>query len=339
MTERLRRILRRLPTWFRMRYDEDAVGRQLMEALAVPIDIAETELDGAYREFYLGTADPNAPAWVYRAVIDRPQPNETIAVIGNGLELEPVPDLYTFLRAFPTDPLHEEGVFYENPYLYDDAYRTIYVRKPYGETPEAPGGFIDVIYRRNGIVTRSARYRLYLHHIWNAFDEFALMASLERRAEEDNESLRQRIWDRFRFPRHAGPAGIASRIGQVMGNIRQRIWEDQAQPFVIPEPNIMPELVVVDGLPLEEGSYYVDKGNRVVLLPTYREGSATIRYIAGITVRQATIEDVKEHTQEIESVTPRWGYMRYDVAFWAPEELGSALAPVHYDPDLRIWLQ
>src|SRR5690606_24625618 len=51
------------------------------------------------------------------------------------------------------------------------------------------------------VVINEKLYRNLLpHHVWNVFDEFALLLNLRRRELETNEELKERILDVFRFP-------------------------------------------------------------------------------------------------------------------------------------------
>lgn len=338
MNERLRRMLRRLPSWLRFRYDANTVGQKLLELLSFPIVDADKEIAALGSEVHLGKTDSVRGAWVYRTAISAPLGTETITVIGNNFTLDEVDDPLIFMRALPDDPLYDTAISYANPYLYDHEQGFLYVRKPYAETPEQPGGFVDVVYRQPNGAERQVRYALGLYHVWNAVDEFALLAGLSRREAEENADLRQRIWDRFGLPKDEGPAGIASRLAQSIGLLRQLQWTDTSAAFTLPEPHVAPDLVLVDGIGLMPGDYRIDSGDRVVLLPRNSTLPLTVRYVAGLRVRPASAGDLKIHQRSVAEVTPAWGRMRYNMAAWLPEEIGSAQTPTGFDPDLSVWL-
>lgn len=337
MTERLRRMLRRLPSWFRMRYDRNAVGQQLLATLdEQSLTQAEALLNQFIQDRHLGSADPDQVAWIWTASVDPPGTGETLAVYGGGFQLEEAPDLYTFLMK-PADRTHSHPpLTYFDPFLYDPDEQLLYVRKPYG-SQNGGSPYVDVVYRSANGSQRQERITLRQRQIWNAFDEFALLAGLIRRPQESNADLRERIWDRFRLPEDMGAEGITARIAQAIGAIRTTTWEDPTQELVIPEPYTLPSLTLVNGRPLAPDQYRIDLAGRLILLPTGSASTATVRYVCGIRIRPAERSDMQSAVAEIRSATPTWGSMRYDRAFWLDSELPMVRLPVTYDAPVDIW--
>src|SRR5690606_26483289 len=85
------------------------------------------------------------------------------------------------------------------------------------------------------------------HHVWNVFDEFALLLNLRRRELETNEELKERILDVFRFPGNATKIGLIRAIGRELGLVKKLSWPDGEDFFVINDPDIIPETIIING--------------------------------------------------------------------------------------------
>ena len=102
------------------------------------------------------------------------------------------------------------------------------------------------------------------HHIWNVFDEFALLLGLRRRHLESNAELKERILDVFRFPANATKIGLLRGVGRELGLIKKECWRAEADSHTIDDPDVIPETIIIRGGPPLPGQIDTSGENVVI---------------------------------------------------------------------------
>jgi hypothetical protein len=184
-----KKLLAGLPQWMKMRNDDSSVGAQFLNVFGLEFKDIEEYLDESLNNGFISTTDISQIDWIYK-VANLPINNSTtIKIYGDGVELDDAHNLEDFYG--------EE----KNLYMTDPLAGTIYFRNKYNSCN-------IVINQVNFEVTQIE------HHVWNAFDEFALLLGLSRNFLEDNKHLRDRIIDVFKRPANSSTKGLKNGIGR-----------------------------------------------------------------------------------------------------------------------------
>jgi hypothetical protein len=329
-------MLKRLPWWATMRYDSTGAGSRFLDGISHALDAMSEEVGEVGKDIHLDTIPANRIAWVYRVPVSPAAHDENLEVYNGSTRLEEVGELSLFLRAWPDDLLHDYSIYYGDPWYYDQEQQLVYMRKTYDVNELQPEGHVQLVYRKADGTTRQIDIAAESHHVWNAFDEFGLMTGRFRQRLESNASLRERIWDRSRLPNGLNATGIASRLVQVFGSIREVTWVDRSLDLLVPEPLVDPQLVLIDGKPISENQYRIDSGGRVVIIADAQEGSAVIRYGCGLIIKQAGVDDIESFRGEVSGTIPTWSQVKLGHTYWASLH-NSARVPVNYDTDPTSW--
>ena len=185
-------MMARFPSWMKMAKDPDSVGAQFLDVFGVTLAEFKQELDTVVDNFYIETAHTEMIDILYRM----PLASETILdmTVGDTVELE------TFdgqrIRVFESNTLRDfYGLNKQLPRLYQDRSRGyLYLRVDFTLIEDIRNPYRAVI------INGAPQYTLEIHHVWNAFDEFALLLGLTRLPGERNQNLKARILDVFENP-------------------------------------------------------------------------------------------------------------------------------------------
>lgn len=93
--------------------------------------------------------------------------------------------------------------------LYERETDIIYFEQPYDI------GNIEII--KNGNTYYTSTRELERHHIWNVFDEFALLFDIRRLPEENNASLKKRVFDAGINPGNSTEMGLQNHVARELG--------------------------------------------------------------------------------------------------------------------------
>ena len=227
------KLVEGFPSWTKIRKDPNSIGHQFLNVFGLMLEEIENYLDEALNNQYIGTANLGEIDWIYKLYI---KPEEfkfstvdNIVVEGRTKDSTPVSVTLNEITN-----LHD---FYAS----NDSY--IYIID-YNE---------NIIYFKENydfVVIDGKSYEnenLLPHHVWNVFDEFALLLNLRRRELETNEELKERILDVFRFPGNATKIGLIRAIGRELGLVKKLSWSDGDDFFVINDPDIIPETIIING--------------------------------------------------------------------------------------------
>jgi len=250
-TEQMRKML---PQWMKMAKDPSSIGAQFLNVFGLEFEDVEYYLDFTLSNQYIDTANIGQIDIVYRLPLALPvitDLEEIDTVIGYRLDQEYgtytfriVDQLRDFYLADEDQDVaildREKGILYFRPqkFLIDkDRFK--------------PLDYIEV--------NTAKHYEYYLHHIWNAFDEFGLLLGLERLYGERNAEFKERILDVFRNPGNSTKQGLINAISRDLG-----ISQDQVKINELSNPAFRGSLLREDGSPSERLLSYVDRINKLL---------------------------------------------------------------------------
>lgn len=362
VSENLKKIQKKLPTWFKMRKDDTTVGARFLNVMGLSLDDVEELLQYAYMQQFLPTADLDQVDIVYKATIPTINTSVQFDFKSEYFELQQATTLQQFLTSLQTDKLNHKEIFYDHPYYIDYERNLVYVRRPYDKNVDYPEGKLDMtITDSNGKILMHQVLKLNLHHIWNFFDEFGLLLATPRLYGETNREYKRRILDVFRRPANSSERGLYNGIARELGLIKEVTWHDGGEDYVIRDARVKWDSIFVDNEVFPESLIIQDTSGRTILSGDgfYEGQPRTISYIAGVTMHelhnkedlafQSELFDIdgrgsavlQYYVDIINSKVPiMWNHFVWGVGFWDvanPDMSGYGFVPTFYDADISNW--
>jgi hypothetical protein len=263
------RLVRGFPSWSKIRKDPNSIGAQFLNVFGVEFSDIDTFLSAALNNQTIGTANLGDVDWIYKTRVSG-EDLDTSSIITACNDLS---EKITLKDTTITEPIDRECFtlleFYStqaslHPFIVDFKDRLLYSKNKYTSIT------ID------GIEFGASEP----HHIWNVFDEFAMLLGLRRRFLESNAALKERVLDVFRFPGNSTKLGLIRSIGRELGLVFNSIWPSEQAEFQVQEyitdqsvtPNVLrdisiiPETFVVNGARLKPDQYHFNDETRTYTL-------------------------------------------------------------------------
>jgi hypothetical protein len=289
------------PKWTRIRKDPNCVGSQFLNVFGLELNDIYNYLEYALKNQTIRTANIGELAFIYKTSVGLLDRDNLPSVLGIDDEGEhPITECYTLFEFYSSEAGRHVGIFDFDEGLF-------YVRQPY-----------------NSIRIGSKDYTsIKQHHVWNCFDEFALLLGLRRRSNEENVELKERILDVFRFPANSTRLGLIRAIGRELGLVYRAIWPGDQEQFVIDgsanRVKIMADTIIIDGRSAEKEQYDYD--------PTTNTCKFSSRY--QVFYRQR--EDYEFNNTRINK--------NKQLVLVEGQRFGYMLTPVVYPINLKNWLR
>lgn len=258
------KLVEGFPSWTKVRKDPNSIGQQFLNVFGLMMEEVERYLDESLNNQYIGSANIGEVDWVYKLNIEP----EILRL--NQLEAEKTSvEGYRYIGDKPVklpvklvemSSLHD---FYAskdlNVYIVDYEENIIYLRYINNE-----GKTFDSLKITTPDNQEISFDNFIPHHIWNVFDEFALLLGLRRRHLESNAELKERILDVFRFPANATKIGLLRGVGRELGLIKKECWRAEADSHTIDDPDVIPETIIIRGAPPLPGQIDTSGENVVI---------------------------------------------------------------------------
>jgi hypothetical protein len=326
------KIRAKLPSWFRMRYDKNSAGWQLIDVFGSILDEYESTAEYAALSKYLKTAPDNQPYVCYMGRLPAVcfEPDFKFTLHGQGRVLRVVDDIWTFLVSsvpeLSTPHLYTHDIAYV-----DRADRAVYTMAPYDNK------LTVLITNADGRQIASVDITLSKQQLWNTLDELGILLSTPRLPGEDNHSYRLRLYAASRLSHDASKRGLLRGIAKELGLYTEATWHDGGTDFIIPHRYVLPETIMVDYEPVEEGDFIVGDNGQVCLLgrEEYAGQQRHVLYAYGVKLQDLSTNDDPEVVallykkdgtpsenavrlkEEIDRAVPvKWGHFIWGDAFW-----------------------
>ncbi len=240
-----------LPQWMKMAKDPTSVGAQFLDVFGIEFQAVKDFLDQASNNQFVGTADIGQIDITYKVPLVAPNlinmsTTHVISGTKDGISYEI--KLFDTLSEFYSAPSEDhssildsdEGILYIRPSTdLIDANKT------------APYDYM--------IIDGATHYDMILHHIWNAFDEFALLLGLQRLYGERNTQFKDRILDVFTNPGNSTKDGLLNAISRELGIDKTTITVNE-----LTDTAFKNSLLNIDGTPTKKLVGYAEKINKVL---------------------------------------------------------------------------
>lgn len=355
------KMLKRLPYWFKMKKDPNAIGAQFLNVIGMELQEVKDLLDYASRQFYIGTVDLGQVDIVYKATVPIIPEGFTATFFGGEFQLEQAPNLTEFLTALATDTLHNPEIYYQNPYYMDVERRVVYVRQPYGEAETPPHGFVSLIVTdAEGRTITVEDLALRMHPVWNFLDEFGLLLDTPRLYGERNAEYKERLLAVFEFPANSSRRGLLNGLARDLSQISSMEWLDGSRDMALPHARVIAETITVDRRPFPASMTRTDGSGRTVLTgsPADAGKKRMVRYGHGVSVMSLTDRKQLQFQQELwtadghgtgrlqyyvdlinSQVPVNWGRFLWDQGFWDVDQSGAGggVVPAFSDAQVTGW--
>lgn len=357
-----KRMLDKLPYWWKIKKNPGATtGAPFLNVIGMELDEARHILDYALQQIRLYSADIRQADICYQAELPRTisEGMNIQLVTEEGIHLLPARTLVQFFAGFSVTLVENPELLLQHPYYIDYELKTLYVRYPYNAGSDYPEGKISLIIHDNqGSVLVNEPLRLYLHHVWNFFDEFGLILDCPRIYGEVNVSYKDRLLDVMRFPGGAHPEGMINNIARGLMLKFKQTWYDAGEDLVIARPHVAIHSLRVDDKPVtgtrdEHGRVIIkgsleDKGARRVVTfaaavePKLLWDRSDSEFMKSLFVPDGdATARLKHYVKYIKDRVPiEWGQFKWNQGVWdphSPATSGVACIPSFCDASVRGW--
>ena len=207
-------LMSRFPTWMKMAKDESSVGAQFLDVFGTTLELFKKEMDSIVNDFYIGSARIDMIDIIYKT----PLAQETIldmeenyiAEIENHDNTIENLEISETLRDFYAYEDKSGGTKLNRAFL-DKASGYMYVRVNLDEYEDIQNPFKAVK------INFTNQYKLEIHHVWNAFDEFGLLLGVYRLEGERNLQYKERILDVLKNKGNSTKDGMINGISRELG--------------------------------------------------------------------------------------------------------------------------
>lgn len=246
------------PSWTQVRKNRESAGQQFLNVFALEFEEIERFLNEALNNQYIGTANLGEIYMAYKAPIPVGINSSTkiSSIVSNNGD--------TIKEAFSLRTFYQEGS--PDLIIFDFEEQVCYLRNHYE----------SVLINGEFAISGSD---MYIHHIWNVFDEFGLLLDVHRRFRrssgengevtewlESNEELKERILNVFRFPANSTRVGLLRGIGQSIGLVEKEVWEANTPTYTITHENVHPETIVIGSQSIDKSQYVYNEDTGEITL-------------------------------------------------------------------------
>lgn len=240
-----------LPQWMKMAKDPNSVGAQFLNVFGLEFGDVQTYLDNSLSNRFIDTVDLEQIDVIHKVPL-------SLAVITDLEETDEVLG-YRNESAVPFDVVESLKDFYmadaeKNTAIFDRDQGMLYIRSSkvaLERSLTAPYDHIDI----NG----AAHYEYYIHHVWNALDEFGLLLGVDRLYGERNAAYKERILDVFRKPSNSTKQGLENGLVRELG-----LQDGDVVINEFANKAFRQSLLDENGAPSKKLENYVDRINKVL---------------------------------------------------------------------------
>lgn len=204
------RLITNLPQWMNIRKDPESIGAQFLNVFGLEFADIERYLEEQLNNQFIGTANLGQIDILYRGNPDvKLKTGDAIQISGDTQNVSIASNLRIFYESTST---HLAVIDYERNYIY---------------TKHNYDSFIVTVN------DQPHTFDLFLHHVWNTFDEMGLLLDTPRLYGEDNVSYKRRILDVFYYPGSATHKGLQHYLGRQFGIAPDHVKLDRMQPAFV----------------------------------------------------------------------------------------------------------
>lgn len=351
MSKSADRVRSTLPSWFRMRYDDQSIGWQFIDIIGRSID----ELDGLASYIsnnrYIGTADTRQPFVCYTARVPGIAFKEGryISITGDGTLLVRLESFGSFIRA-AVPGLNPPHLYQHDICYIDNQTGLLFVHKQYEAVKVA-------VTSARGEVEAEFKLSLTARPLWTTLDELGVFLSLPRLPGERNEDYIIRLKAASRLRPDGSREGYIRALALDLGLLQCCTWRDGGLDFIIPHRHVNRETILIDMEVPGEGDIITGPNGQLALAgrEEYAGKKRMVLYAYGIKLLDLSsdtdelgkilftdegfpTDEAIRLKEELDRLAPvKWDYFIWGDAFW--DSGGYAILPNMYDPGVRGFVE
>lgn len=358
--ETTRRIISRLPTWFKMRRNPvGSVGAYFLDVIGAELSDIEDMLNYVSEQTHIATLDEDQLNQIYKLKLpENSSSHDRFALTGDGTVLERCDDLAHFLKP-PYFLSEEEMIYHNNMFLIDYKEKLIYTRRNFEKTQDAEYGKVRLFIFRDNYEEPwyDEEIALEVHKLWNFYDEFGLLLDLKRLKDEDNNSFKERILDVFKNKSNSTKEGLLNGIARELGIRKNIMWSDTSKDLIIKDRMIVCNYIKLNGEVLPITKVWIDGEDNIVLKgdKSYPE-NVVVTYVTGIEMHTLVNKEDRafqnqlflpnglattlllQYVSRIKNEIPiEWDSFKWNEGYWdanLPENGGIAFVPSIMDASI-----
>jgi hypothetical protein len=238
-------MIKLLPSWLFNHMDEESIGVQTMDTMAIELGDLKKVVDTALKSGFIETADDGTEFdllnidYLYKIDLTQAETDFTdlsVQYLANKDEYL-YENLERALTLFDFYSINEK-------YYFDIETYTLYLKSRYQTL------------RINGILYDGTK--LEKHHVWGPLDELGLMIGCPRIKEEENLEYKLRLLDVFENPGNATKDGLTNHIARSLG-----INKDLIEINSLSDQGFIESLIEEDGSLSKKLKDFIDVSNKV----------------------------------------------------------------------------
>lgn len=198
-----KKLMAKFPSWMKMAKDPNSVGAQFLDIFGMTFTEFQEEFDEAIRNFYITTANTEIIDWIYKVPLIK---EATVDATG-AIDIQEIhlmdndKDTHMIYRSQYVQNFYHRDAHLPSYWL-DRTNEVLYLRVNLDDIADLDYPFHAVV------INGTPHYNLFLHHVWNVFDEFGMLVGLKRQYKERNLFFKERILDVFRRPGNSSQEGL-----------------------------------------------------------------------------------------------------------------------------------
>lgn len=216
----LERIASYLPEWMRASTSRTSNFQRFMNAFAMEYDEVKATLDAVSNSYFADEMNLDEVDWIWRFVAAR-KPG---TIVADGVTVPEASSLRKFYQSR------------EQCFVYDPEDKWVYLR-----------------YYAGNVTADDLPVVLLPHHVWNVFDELALLAGIRRKAAvkddsgtwqlESNAQLKERFLRRFAWVPGPTKEGLLNLAATELGLVHEVDWPGGTDPIPLSDPAPLPHSI------------------------------------------------------------------------------------------------
>lgn len=228
----LERIASYLPEWMRASTSRTSNFQRFMNAFALEYDEVKATLDAVSRNYFPDEMNLDEVDWIWKFA----SPQKPLVIRAGGAVVPEVSSLRKFYQSKT------------QCFVYDPVYQWVYFRYPAAD-----------------VTADDVPVELLPHHIWNVFDELALLAGIRRKDAvkdddgnwrlESNAELKERFLRRFAWVPGPTKEGLLNLAATELGLVHEVDWPQGSDPVTLSNPDPLPHSIRISEADGPVGSF------------------------------------------------------------------------------------
>ena len=208
-------IIKHIPDWMAIKNNPNSNGQKFLSTFGLELDDVNDVLEELSNSLYISKANVAIPDYVYQISLEELYEYTETLIVESSLPM--VESIYALFKSTVPTGMFDfyKKMFYINNYVHNsDIFISVFSAESDVNGQPVYDSNNNYIKDRS-ILTKTSK--AVSHHIWNCFDEFALLLGISRLPYEENEGIRDRIVSAVASPSGSNDSGLKAAITRDLG--------------------------------------------------------------------------------------------------------------------------